>query len=359
MDEVKNGAENKQVLTENEQCPNCGNNLKFDPKTQSLYCEYCETSVAINQNFAYEEKDLNLGVLEECDWQEVARAFECENCGARVVLDKNERASNCPFCNTPHVVDGKAYAGVKPNVVVPFSVSQEQASESLTKWAKKKFFAPSKFKKKFSPENLKGVYMPCFTFDSNTFSTYHGRIGNRYTRTVGSGKNRRTESYIVWRTISGNFSYFFDDVTITAGDKLTDDNVEKTGGFPSENNRVYDDKYLYGFMAYAKTRRVDDCWAQARGEMDARLKRLILNQYSYDVVDYVRVTTKHSNARYKHTLVPVYVGNFKYGKKDYNFISNGVTSKCDGKTPVSPIKVSVFSLFIAGILALLYFLLFT
>lgn len=45
---------------------------------------------------------------------------------------------------------------------------------------KKRLFAPRDFKTYFRPEKLHGVYLPAFTFDTNTDSTYQGRLGEHY-----------------------------------------------------------------------------------------------------------------------------------------------------------------------------------
>ena len=43
-------------------------------------------------------------------------------------------------------------------------------------------------------------------------------------------------------------------------------------------------------------------------------------------------------------LLPVYVGHSKFRKKNYNFYVNGQNGNVAGKTPVSPVKISVLSL---------------
>ena len=340
----------KETKTEHEKCPNCGNNLKFNPKTQKLFCEYCDTSVDFTQNSNYRELDIRTAFVTEMNsWDDSAKVFACANCGAQVVLEKTETASSCPFCGTPHVLPTKEHAGLKPNVVVPFCVDKESAVDNLKKWARRKFFAPRKFKKTFLPEKLSGVYMPCFTFDTDTSSTYDGKIGIHRTRTVGSGKNRRTETWTEWRYIRGTFNRFFDDITITAASKLDQKSLDKLGGYSSTNNRVYDDSYLFGFMAYRNERSVEDCWQEARQDVDSILRREILSQYRHDVVAYLNVGTVHQGVTYKYSLLPVYVGNYKYGKKIYNFVSNGVTGVSTGKYPLSPIRVGGFVGFLAAL----------
>lgn len=340
----------KKVKTGKEKCPNCGNNLVFNPKTQKLYCSYCESEFAFKQNTAYVEKDLMEAVGEDKPWDGDVKTFVCHNCGAKVVLDKNEQATVCPFCDTAHVVETKEYVGLKPNVVVPFTLTAEDASEAFKRFVKKKLFAPSPFKKKFAPDSVKGVYYPCFTFDSMTHSSYEGRIGIHHTRTVGSGKNAHTETYTEWKNIAGNYDEFFNDVTVSAGSKISEKELDKINDYSATQNRVYEDKYLYGFMAYAKEEDVVPCWDKAKGKIDAALRDDILSQYHHDVVDYLNVYTEHEKVTYKYELLPMYVASSTYNKKVYRLLSNGTTGKTTGKTPVSPWRVGLAVLLGIGII---------
>lgn len=345
-----------EVNFNNTKCPNCGNNLKFNPETQKLYCEYCDSEISFEQDSNYQEISLNNAIGVNQTWDSTAKVYICENCNAKIVLSKGETASLCPFCGTAHVISSDELPGVKPNVVVPFMISNSKATDNLKAWAKRKLFAPSDFKKKISPNDLKGVYMPCYTFDSNTYSTYEGRIGVRHTRTVGSGKNRRTETYIVWHHIHGVYEHFFDDVTISASERFTQKQISSLGGYSAQNNKVYEDKFLLGYMAYSSDKAVEPCWNEAKGVIDNNLRRLILSQYHYDVVSYLNVSTTHSNVTYKYVMVPVYIGSYKYGKKMYGFMTNGVTGKTKGKAPVSPWRVLVAVLLGIGLIIGTYFI---
>ncbi len=331
-------------------CSSCGANMIFEPKTQTLTCSYCGRQESIEKNLEVQEIALEEGFQSMAQWSpSEASVYVCENCRAKVVLEKSETAKNCPFCGTSHVVQSDELPGIKPNALIPFSKTVEESIEFTKKWAKKKMFAPTKFKKTVSPENVKGVFTPVFTFDSITNSTYVGRIGDRRTRVVGVGKNRRTETYIVWRSISGTFNHFFDDVTITAGERFNQKQVNKISPFTRETSCVYEQKYLYGFMSYHYERDIRDCWTEAKSEIDESLKSLILSQYHYDVVDYLNVSTVHNNVTYKYVLLPVYVGSYTFKKKVFNFYVNGSTGKVIGKAPVSPVKVTFFTLFIAAL----------
>lgn len=351
-------ASEKQVETEIVKCDACGANMQFHPDTQTLYCEHCGTHKTIENVTGAEEQDI-LRAFSECDGAENldnAVLFLCDNCGAKVALVRGETAKCCPFCGTAHVTELDELAGIKPNAVIPFAFGKEKAVEIVTKWAKKRAYAPGKFKKNLKGDNVNGVYTPSFTFDSATSSSYVGRIGKRHTRVVGTGKNKRTQTYTVWRNISGYYNFNFNDILISSGSKISQSQLDKIGPYNTEGSVKYEEEYLLGFMSYRYEEGIEDCWGKAKGVMDRALRKKILSQYSYDVVDYLNVSTTHSNVTYKYVMLPVYVGNFNYGKKLYNYFVNGSTGKIKGKAPVSALKIILTVLAGIALIVGLYFL---
>ena len=329
-----------QVATEYVKCSGCGANMEFDPNTQSLACPHCGNVVQFDTNKSACEIDLGKGLSDDAVWQSnQATVFTCDNCGAQVVLNQSQTASECPFCGTPHVQKSEELTGLKPNAVLPFTFDSDKALQHSKEWAKKQFFAPNDFKKNLRPDNIKGVYAPSFTFDSCTSSSYVGRIGKTYTRSVGSGKNRRTETYTVWRDICGNHYDRFDDVLISSGSKIDQDKINKLAPFYTNTAKLFDEQYLLGFMAYKYDYELNDCWGNAKKLVDKAIERTILSKYSYDKVAYLNVSTMHQSVTYKYVMLPVYVGSYKYAKKSYNFYVNGNTGKVWGKTPLSFWKI--------------------
>lgn len=349
-----------RVNTETIKCQACGSNMIFDPDSQMLYCEHCETRQSLEEFLPAEEMDFRTALIKGNLWNsEDTVVFHCENCGAEVVLSKNQTADSCPFCGTAHVRSVGELSGIKPNALIPFKFGKDKATEFAKHWARKKLFAPRKFKKSLKAGKVSGVYAPSFTFDCCTTSVYSARLGTRHTRVVGSGKNRRVETYIVYRDVSGTFYDCFDDVLITAGSKFDQKSVNALSPFDTNKSNAYEESYMLGFMAYHYDHEIEDCWGQAKSVIDSELKRRILAQYHYDVVSYFNVSTKHENVTYKYVMLPVYVGNFQYRKKLFNFFVNGSTGKVTGKTPVSPWKVLLAVLgvctVIAGIVLAVYF----
>jgi DNA-directed RNA polymerase subunit RPC12/RpoP len=347
-----NGQEEKKVDTDFIKCEACGSKMTFDPNTQKLVCGHCGHTEQFEKNSNVKEIELTSALQMSESWESETKVYKCENCGAKVVIEKNVVAGSCPFCGTAHVVETDEIAGIKPNALIPFLLDDSKAVDNCKKWSKRRIFAPSSFKKSFKPENIKGVYTPCFTFDSNTVSVYNGRLGERRTRTVGSGKNRRTETYIHWYNVSGNMQYFFDDILIAAGKKISQKQISKISPFVREKSCVYETKFLHGFVANHYDKDIKTSWQEAKGVIDQQIRSMIMRKHHADVVDYLNVSTNHHNVTYKYMLMPVYVGNFTFHKKLYNLYVNGSTGKVYGKAPVSPIRVGLLVIIIAAIIAL-------
>ena len=348
-----NSVEKEITEAETVKCSSCGANMVFDPEGNVLLCNHCGNTETIKQRGNAVELDLHKGLTTEKQWDDDGVAvFKCDNCGAEIVLTKGQTATKCPFCATAHVAKVQTLAGIKPNGVVPFCLSLQKAVELSKAWAKRRLYAPRKFKKNLSTENVSGVYVPCFTFDSYTTSSYNGKIGITRTRREGSGKNARTITYTEWRFISGTSYLNFDDILVSAGGKVDQHKLNKISPFNTNVAKEYDEEYMLGFSAYHYDKDIEDCWREAKTTMDGAIRRNILSGYVYDKVAYLNVSTVHQNASFKYEMIPVYVGNFSYSKKLYNFYVNGETGKVWGKTPKSWLKILITVLISVGMVVL-------
>ncbi len=324
-------ADLREVETASTKCPGCGANMRFDPLSQGLLCAYCGAKKALPDEFRTTEIHLSHALSEGEKWSDETTVFVCETCGAKVVLTPGAAARNCPFCGAANIVPSYQLSGVKPNGIVPFSLVQENAAALAKKWAKKKLFAPRKFKKNINPQSVGGLYSPCFTFDSHTESLYDGRFGEEYT--VGSGKNRRTE--VRWYHVSGTYVYDFDEITVNADSRVAEKTLRKLAPYDTNHALAYRTEFLAGYMANHYDRPVEEMWGEAKGLMDKVIRNQIIRSYGADRVAYLNVSTVHENPSYKYVLVPIYVGHFTFRKKRYNWYVNGVSGKITGKAPVS------------------------
>ena len=70
----------------------------------------------------------------------------------------------------------------------------------------------------------------------------------------------------------------------------------------------------------------------------------------------LRIYPDYSEETFKHILVPAWILNYDYGRSRHQVLINGYTGAIAGQYPKSAWKIFFLTLFIAGVIALLLFL---
>jgi len=342
------------------QCQNCGANLGYNPDKLGLFCEMCQAVTKIEARPAGRFPISELSNASQPRWVET-RVFECQNCGAKEVVPGHEMSNTCAFCGSSTVVPSDDIPGLKPNAVIPFRVSKEKAIEAVTKWAKKKLFAPSRFKKNVVPKDVDGVYNPAFMFDATTTTRYNGVLSRTETTTSFVNGRSVVSTRTVRIPISGTHNGTFTNIMIQACDEIKQTELNKIQPFDNQNISEFNDAFLFGYVAGQHKRDGMACWGQARSDIEKRIQQEVLRQHPGCTVVSFNAQTNYNTASYRYTLIPIYVGHFTYRNKLFNFYINGDTGRITGKTPVSPLRVSALVggivAVVGGILALAIWLL--
>jgi DNA-directed RNA polymerase subunit RPC12/RpoP len=327
--------------SENYKCSECGAPMRFDPSTSTLICDYCGNKIVLEGEKTNKEFDFSTSFHLDNSWQKETKIFHCKNCGANTVVSIKELSITCPFCGSTEIAETSDLPGIRPHRVIPFKLDAASARKVYSQWLKKKFFAPNKVKKSIPTVAVNGIYLPMWTYDTQSFSKYSGRLGKYYTVTVGSGKSRHTETRVRYFLISGVKQVNFDDLLVDAGKKVNQAEVNRLSPFGTNDALAYDQRYLAGFSAEHYDVDVKAGWDIAKGLAKPYIERAILSAYTYDVVDSLNVSTTYTNIKYKYVLIPLWMGHYSYNKKQYYFKVNGETSKLIGQYPVSPVKVTI------------------
>lgn len=335
-----------EFATDIKKCPNCGSDYVYNPDKYCLECLHCKSSQSIEGKPASEISFYELPLETDADWAVGINFYRCNNCGAKTMLDGYEISPKCSFCGATNIVEIQELPGVKPNGVLPFSRNQSEAAEFSQKWIKKQLFAPTKLKKHFKTEGIKGVYIPVFTFDSKVSSIYKARLGRHRTRTVTRNGKTYTETYTEWFNVKGTIDKIIDDLLVEACDRITQKEVEKLLPFDTYNSVEYNKSYLAGFTSLRYNQGINQSWELAKDLIDNQIKKDIIKKYRANEVDYINLTTFHSHTSYKYLFVPVWMCHYEYKNKRYGYMVNGRTGKITGKIPLSPIKVTGAVLFI-------------
>lgn len=346
-------------------CPNCGADMKFRPETQTLHCSYCSTDIDISSKGEINEYDFFTTTdSSEGNWGEERRIIHCENCGADTVIDDVAAAQSCAFCGSAHVVRNDGSAGIAPESLVPFYISREKADDNFRKWIKGTRFLPKSVKTNLNTGKLKGVYIPFWTYDADTWSSYVGEAGQYYYVThtdwvTRNGKREmvtRRERRTRWYPTGGAYSQYFNDVIVNASKNIDENILQKLHPFQMDKLVPYKPEYLAGFYAERYGVGLTEGWERARVTVKREIRKGIIRQINADEVRNLQINTRYNAIRYKHLLLPIWLSAINYKNKVYRYMINGQTGKVQGVAPVSPGKVAglIFALLAAA--AIIYLL---
>lgn len=331
-------------------CDNCGADFRFDPATRGLTCDHCGNTGAIDSGTARGLAELDLkaalaSALPDAEIEET-RVSQCPNCGAQVAFDADLHSSECPFCATPVVTDTGNHRHIKPKGVLPFALSQEQARDAMTTWLGRLWFAPSGLQDYARKgRKMQGIYVPYWTFDANTASTYSGERGTVYheTRTVmRDGKEQQIRvSKTRWTGVRGKVARFFDDVLVLASTSLPKRFTDALDPWDLSEMEPYAPEYLAGFRAEGYGIALEEGFDEARTKMDRTIARDIRFDIGGDRQKIHSVNTALSDVTFKHVLLPVWLAAYKYRGETYRFVVNGRTGRVQGERPWSAWKIAV------------------
>ncbi len=351
-------------------CSNCGATLKYHPGQKSIVCPYCGTENKIEfsdeeYQKAWEEKDFEqyLHRAEEENLEtEEKMTIKCPGCGAVLEVDTDTISMDCPYCGTHLVLEqSQIQRVIKPQGIVPFNLDKKQAKQAFIKWAKSRWFAPSKFKKYVTaPSKLTGLYVPYWTFDADTVTDYTGERGVRYYETVtytDSQGNTQTEEQerIEWTPVSGTVRVKFDD--ILANGKKDNSIPRKVQNWDLKALQPYDPKLLAGFKSEAYTISLPQAFEEAKSIMKTHIEQAVRKDIGGDEQRIFSMKTYYYDVTFKHILLPAYFSAFRYKNKVYPIAINGQTGKVAGKYPKSVFKIIMAILLVLIILGLLVLIL--
>ncbi len=334
-------------------CPQCGGKLEFDAGLQKMKCPYCD---GVFEMDALKKKDdgLETGTPDapqpaasDAAWETPSEqwqdsgfsAYVCKSCGGEIISDENTIATSCPYCGNPVVLAGRVSGMLKPQYVIPFKLDKKEAKAQLKKFVSSKKFAPSLFKSENKLEEIKGIYVPYWLFDSKTDAAMQF-TGTRV-RTWSDRDYNYTETsfFDVFRAGSMRF----ENIPVDGSTKMPDDLMESLEPFDFREAVDFQTAYLSGYLAdkYDVSAETSAQRANERTEASA------VSALRDTVTGYATVTAKEqdihiSDGQSKYALYPVWLLNTTYNGKKYTFAMNGQTGKFIGNLPISGGKLAAF-----------------
>jgi DNA-directed RNA polymerase subunit RPC12/RpoP len=349
-------------------CSSCGADLLFEPKDGLLTCPYCGHQEAIPESTEQVEEqsfEQHLIIRPEQMGALATNALEvqCQTCGAKSIFTPPEVAGRCEFCGVQIVAQPKSADPIlTPSGLLPFRLTQQEAGAGLKQWLSSRWFAPNGLKRFAQPEAIHGIYLPFWTYDTNTTTYYTGQRGEHYYETEtyyerdaqGNQVARtRQVQHTHWYPASGTVTDSFDDVLIPATQSLSIDHLEALEPWDLGELRSYDPAFLSGFKAQRYQVDLAEGFERAKEAIAPTIESDVRSDIGGDEQRIESLDTNYSDITFKHLLLPVYAGAYQYNSKLFQIVVNGRTGEIQGDRPYSVWKIALLVIALVILLSLL------
>ena len=350
----------------NYQCPACTGPLHYSAKSGKLECDYCGSSFDVAEIEAlYARKEAEAAAAKQAadakaeaaqaakaeaaeaaaasggwdtsdlsrDWGAEAdglRVYSCPSCGAELICDQSTAATACPYCGNPAIVPGQFSGALRPDYILPFRLSKDDAVQALRAHYKGKPFLPRSFTSANHIEQIQGVYVPFWLFDGGAEGAASYRASNTNVFETGDYEITETRHYHVVR--AGSLA--FEKIPVDASSKMPDDHMDSIEPFDYAQLRPFSTAYLPGYLADKYDVTIDD----SRDRVDTRCRETLAQALRDTVTGYGACVTEREDialrrGKVHYALLPVWMLSTKWRGQDFLFAMNGQTGKLVGDLP--------------------------
>ena len=323
-------------------CPCCGGAIAFDSDSQKMKCPYCDTEFDVETLQGYDavlknehademQWDTSAGSEWSADEASGLRTYICSSCSGEIVGDATMAATSCPFCGNPVVVMEQFTGSLKPDLVIPFKLDKKAAKAGLMRHVSGKRLLPKVFKDQNHIDEIKGVYVPVWLFDTDADADVRCRATTVRHWSDSDYDYTETGHFLVQR--SGSIG--FEHVPVDGSVKMPDALMESIEPYDFSEAVDFQTAYLAGYLAD----KYDVTAEQSVERANERVKRSTEQAFQRTIQGYDSVVTENSSIRLRdgharYALYPVWLLNTTWNGNKYTFAMNGQTGKFVGDLPV-------------------------
>lgn len=334
-------------------CPCCASPLLYDGASGKMNCPACGNQFDLETvKTMYEEQsggqvDFQLPQegYPESDVAQM-KAFHCKSCGAELITEGTTTATECPYCGSPTILPEHIEGGVRPELVVPFVVTKEQAQQQFMDYFKGKALLPNIFLQGDNQiAEIRRLFVPYWLFDCDASASMVYDAEKRETHREDEWEIEEIEHYIVRR--AGRMR--FHNIPVDGSVKLEDDITESLEPYDLSAAVPFEPAVLSGAMADHADVNAEDCEARAAARVESTIARVMRDS----VTGFTSVTERTRNIRSENgkvtpVLMPVWLITTVKEGKTYTFAINGQTGKLTCDVPVAKGKAFLWG---AGVFA--------
>ncbi len=324
-------------------CPCCGGAIEFQAEGQNLKCPYCDTEFEVATLDAY-NNELTKESHEEPMWdtdegkqyEETEKAkmglWVCQSCGGEIVADATTGATQCPWCGSPVVFSGHFDGKRKPDLVIPFKLNKKAAMEGLAKHLTGKKLLPKVFKDQNHIEEVKGVYVPVWLFDTQA----EGEIRFKCSRSRTWRDSRYIYTETSYYAVTRGGQMTFADIPVDGSSKMADDLMESIEPFDTADGVDFKTAYLSGYLADTYDVDAEAAMPRANARVKESLEAAIGDavRQDYETAIPENSSIHYSGSRVRYALYPVWILQTSWNGQNYLFAMNGQNGKFVGNLPM-------------------------
>ena len=348
-------------------CPNCNAPLSFQPGHDKVTCEYCSTEFEIETIKAMfdkeQERAAKAAEAEQAQWDtagaggewessetENLQTFTCSACGAELVCDENTIATECCYCGNPTMLPNRFTGMLKPDFVIPFKKTKQDAVAALKEFYKGKRLLPNAFTANNRVEDIQPMYVPFWLFDSSVEA--HAEFRAESINVIETSDETITETSVYNCTRSGTMS--FEKIPVDGSSKMDNDYMESIEPFDYSELVPFSAAYFTGYLAD----KYDEDAEMSVPRADKRVEASAIEVLQDTVEGYDNCSTESSavikeGGNVSYAMVPVWILTTRYNGQPYTFMMNGQTGKFVGSLPYDKQKAMMY---FAGSAAIVMFI---
>ena len=315
-----------EYSSKDSKCPSCGGRLVFDPEEQMLRCDFC------GNRYSPEKLELLMQIpeIDDADADETEDdkcEIVCDSCGAVLITDKNTSATTCSFCGSPALISRRLSKQFRPDYIIPFKITKEEAQEKFAEFARSKKYVPKDYFNKSNLQSIKGIYVPFWIMSSRCKVSTRGEAYKK--RAVYKDKY-----YLM-----SDFDVKYNNVPFDGSLEIADGLMEAIEPFDISQRTTFNSSYLQGFYAQKFNLTADNLCDRILFRMqEYGRETAALSFGGYETVKFGACAARPYELEHTYALYPVWFLNYKYGDRYYMCAVNGQTGKTDGYLPVDEVK---------------------
>lgn len=343
-------------------CPSCGNQLVYNAGKRTITCK---AKCGFERKMPATEDRVSERVLAgTVKWEVIQTGYgaadheyECDSCKASFIHDQGIRDKSCPFCGGTSLKESDASQGkIRPKGLIPFTIPASHAASALAGFLGDDLLRPGDLSSIAKPELMRGVYLPFWSVDANTKSSWIAMV--KYD--ILDDADEKSDRNLEWIPAWGYYEKFFKGLQFPGSKHLSGKK------FPGDGFKEFIKNFDPKFIVPYSVEQIEE-WDVEVYQNDpngglVEADKFIDKDLEFDCAQKVmgsdfrelRLQTEKEPLAFYQYLFPVWIGKYSYRGTNYTYMINGVSGDVIGNKPYSVFRVALALIIL--VVALLVFI---